>query len=264
MKTIIACFMLWIFSLSHTAFATCRKVTLIVMRHGHGEHMLLNIRNSHLMSQPMHLTHRGIYEAKLAALKLSQIGITQEILTNIFASPLPRTKETAAVLFNSLSSQVSLQPQTDESLKNLEKFLDDSKKNHLIDLTSKLTTGSNPVIKTDSQLIERDFGACEGQSFNLACAVNPHSPLAGESAISVEKRALAFLHAIEKSYCSVPDQDKKTILVITHDIVAKKLIKLITNKAEDLKSGEFRILPLTNHEHFLMKSLDSQMVPVYY
>jgi len=66
---------------------------LIVMRHGEGTHNIEDVYDKNAQ-----LTEKGRQQVTESALKLLEAGFNRENIVKIFVSPMPRTRETAALL----------------------------------------------------------------------------------------------------------------------------------------------------------------------
>jgi broad specificity phosphatase PhoE len=240
---------IWILTLffcSNTSFGDCGGIKLLIMRHGEGEHMLESIRNSSIASPPKHLTRLGYQQAIQAA---KNINLSKKDILEVTSSPLQRTLETAAVFFNSLPggtepTETILSNEKDEEkvkLSNEEK----NKLKKMIDHTP---------IRTHSEIIERNFGPCEGtpilrgkpeDCYNQLDDDGTLKKFKAESDEAIKKRATSFLNELSGKYCHAPfPENGKYVVVATHDVTAKQIIKIITDEEILLNPGEMKILNL--------------------
>lgn len=91
-------FLMFLFS---CGFAQEQELVLIIMRHGQADHNLEDIYNSnpsHPIYKPSFLTPLGIQQVKATAEKLLERGFRDTEISAIYASPLPRTVQSAEIL----------------------------------------------------------------------------------------------------------------------------------------------------------------------
>jgi broad specificity phosphatase PhoE len=74
---------------------------VILMRHGEAMHNIEDVYNSNPASlnyTPAHLTESGRAQALASAKKLLEEGFTDDTISTVYVSPLPRTEQTAHIL----------------------------------------------------------------------------------------------------------------------------------------------------------------------
>jgi len=116
-------FVFFFLTLLRVDFLTCPAEAsgLIIMRHGEAEHNVLHTFNADPTSsnyREVHLTDKGILQVKDAALKLSSTGLRDQNVRAIYASPLPRTRETAQLVMKSLSISANKLTNTKSIIEN--------------------------------------------------------------------------------------------------------------------------------------------------
>ncbi|MDB5237124.1 MAG: isoleucyl-tRNA synthetase, isoleucyl-tRNA synthetase [Parcubacteria group bacterium] len=146
-----------------------------IMRHGESDHNIKSIATKNEATFPSSLTENGREQAAAGGAMLRDAGIT-----HIFASPLTRTQETAAIVAQTLG----------------------------IDTSS---------IVTEDRLREFDFGDFNGKPLNEfrkyrdECGYAVRIP-GGESYQDVKNRLGSFLYELEQKYIG------ENILIVTHGV----------------------------------------------
>lgn len=93
---------LYILGLLMTSGSFLEASHVVIMRHGQAEHNVENFRSSnpsHPRYRVSHLTKLGRAEVLKTAKALKQRGLS---ITHVYASPLPRTRETARIVMKEL------------------------------------------------------------------------------------------------------------------------------------------------------------------
>lgn len=168
---------------------------ILLVRHGESEKNLLRLVVSGSELNNVHLTEKGREKAAETAQKLAK-----EKVVAIYASPLMRTKETAAIISEALSLPVA----------------------------------------EDERLREIGFGIMEGKSEDDFQAVFPfHSsrwtlkPEGGENFSDVRKRMFSLLREIDAKYPG------ETVVVVSHgDPIF--IADCVVNRVSEEEQGEYR------------------------
>jgi broad specificity phosphatase PhoE len=242
------------------AYSDCHNLSLIVVRHGHAEHLLDGKRNSQITSEPKHLTKLGVEQVVHTA---KELGIKESEIIEIYSSPLIRALETAAVFFRSLPpatrpfnrrQELPIIEHAQEV--NLE---DERTKLHDADIRDLQELIDETPITSNAQIIERDFGSCEGTVFlrgkpedcyHHIDETGQQKGLTIETNAQIEKRVTAFVRGLKDKYC----QDNahfngRYILVSTHDVTAKEILRELTGRPAEFHPADAKIVPLREERH---------------
>jgi broad specificity phosphatase PhoE len=153
------------------------NITLVIQRHGFGEHNAVNELNSRVASPKKKLTPKGLkddlgFDSSDQAAEnkmISEINNRDMTPTNtlIYSSPLLRTRQTSAVFVHHLDQRVKTMPsqlQPSESFKQSstqKDFLGPGMSANLALAVDSLDRRTD-LFHEDPGLLERDFGPCEG------------------------------------------------------------------------------------------------------
>lgn len=163
---------------------TKKPVTLLLIRHGQAQSNVSRILASYPEARPMPLSERGREEVQKTADSLRGKHIDA-----IFASPLTRTKETAAIISEAVGVPVTI----------------------------------------DTRLRETDFGTYNNKSTAYFFLRYPDPSLRQfsnsktelEGLASVRKRLTEFLRDIQERYAG------KTVVIVTHSDLIHELIGIV-------------------------------------
>jgi broad specificity phosphatase PhoE len=227
-------------------------ISLIVLRHGHAEHILEGVRNSlpPPKSPPKHLTLLGVEQVVSTA---HHLGAKRAELVEVFSSPLPRTIETAEVFLASMPGSTSSLSHVIAEAQNVNKN-DEHRKLNPSELAELQDLAGKTPLNINSDIIERNFGLCENTPILRGkpedCYQQPDSSgkakkFTAESDALIDQRVHTFLMLLKTKYCSGKSTSNgHYILVSTHDIAAKEILKELTGQAVDLEPGEARVVRL--------------------
>lgn len=187
------------------SIATLRKYTktsgntYAVMRHGEGEHNVASVLSG-LPENPHHVTEKGKEEIAATVEQMKKDGFMPDV---IIASPLVRTRETAALVAEGMGLP-------------------------------------KEVVVIDERIREDGFGDFEGKSESIGDGyfANTYEWMTksrpnGESKVDVKRRMSEALYAYEKEYTG------KTILFVTHDGPARMLFEGAQGKTIDEIVGTY-------------------------
>jgi|SaaInlStandDraft_2_1057019.scaffolds.fasta_scaffold00354_22 broad specificity phosphatase PhoE len=184
------------------------KNTIIIVRHGQGEHNIGNFYNadmSHANYRISNLTDKGRKEALNAARKLDSFGYAGKI-DLVFVSPLPRTIQTAKI--------ISSYGIYDSSLEIIEPRLVEVK------------TGNREGLPHEDGKDSWDHS--DGRSHG------------GETGDDVRERVGDLLNELSSKY------ENMNILLVTHGTPASELISLVSKVSDvRLKTAEIKFLDIS-------------------
>ena len=163
---------------------TNKPVTLLLIRHGQAQSNVLKILTSYPEAQPMPLSDQGRKEVRKTAEELRGTHVDA-----LFASPLTRTQETAALISEAVGVPVT----------------------------------------TEHRLRETDFGMYNNTSYTKFFLKYPHPNLRNsmstetkaEGLLDVRKRAQEFLQFLQVHFAG------KTVILVTHADVIREIVTLI-------------------------------------
>ncbi len=190
LKTAFFCLSL----VSTSAFAS----GVIVIRHAQGEHNVQRFFSSNPKNKTYrvaHLTDKGKEQAAAAGEKLRAGGLKPEAVSVIYASPLPRTQETAQIIAGKLGVSAS-------------------------------------KIKATPEVIEVDFGKYDGTPLDAFPWPNldlSHAhEYGGETYQDVKKRVSAFMQKTLQKNCKRDD----TVMIVSHGDTITAIREHLTGKHE--------------------------------
>ena len=174
-----------------------RPLTLVIIRHGSAEHNLEDVYNStpsHPKYKPSNLIPSGISQVEITADKLLQCGICSSNVKAVYVSPLPRTLQSAKILF-----EKGVAPRE---------------------------------LIQDSRLIEVRAGDLEGLSIIHEWKASYAKQFHSETEEEMTARVFDFYNNLRASTPS------GVVIVVTHRLIAQKLLSLAAWPGETIPPGE--------------------------
>lgn len=106
-----------------------------------------------------------------------------------------------------------------------------------------LVEGRGIAVQTDARLTERDFGACEGKTYDeLGLADHTRLFYALEGVAGVEPSAAVFARVRAFVDCLLKDCDGQTVLVVSHGVCISYLAYALTHESWDEKEYEMKYI----------------------
>ena len=184
---------------------------IILMRHGEAGHNVketYNSRMDHPSYTPEPLTEVGREQALAAAEHMKSEGLSAEVVCKVLVSPLPRTRETAALVCQTLG----------------------------------IPEERMVVVK---ELVESGVGDREGEKYshyNDQDAWFPDNPesFGGETMVQVKERVSKVLQQVLADEDN--DLSRQYVLLVSHGVPVYLMLKTLGLPAEKIAPASYRII----------------------